>query len=112
MHVELTPVRYSLRIYGNHPENPRARAQISNYGEIGWLSEIQGKEFWQAGNLIAEECLKQGIKTLSGYLRESHARLLSPILKKQGFSFIIGPSQYDGVYKRNLCWCTWYLEKE
>ena len=109
--VELDKRGMTIRVYGHNANNPEAVAQISIYGDRGWLWSINGKQFWQRADEIAEKVLALGVELLEGYVRPSHARLAVAVMAKLDFPYTVGPKKFVEIYGRDMCWCVWHLKK-
>jgi len=78
MKFEIEPNQYVIRVYDDeHPDNYVASALIRVYGDRGWMSSIIGPRFYELLRDHLNEILDQvGVRTLEGYVTESHARLM------------------------------------
>lgn len=101
----------TIRVYGHNADNPEAVAQLSLYGDRGYLWSIKGEQFWKRAEQIAEKVLALGVESLEGYVTPPHARLGRIALSKLGFQYSVGPKKFVIPYGREMCWCVWYLKK-
>lgn len=102
----------TIRLYGHNPNNPDAVAQISQYGDVGWLWSIRGERFWERADIISEKARGLDLKTLEGYVTPGHARLIRMVLGKMDYTYTITAKKWVKKYGREMCWGVWYLDKD
>lgn len=83
--VEYEANQFVVRVYDSHPDNYSSSATIRKYGDVGWMSQIIGKGFYEAARepgVLKKLMDDVGVKTLEGYLTDVHARAMRMALKR------------------------------
>jgi hypothetical protein len=103
MKFEIEPNQYVIRVYDDeHPDNYVASALIRVYGDRGWMSSIIGPHFYELLRDHLNEILdKVGVRTLEGYVTESHARLMRMMCRGHATFQVAGEGRNAG---RQMVW--------
>jgi hypothetical protein len=106
-HVEATVRDVSLRIYLHDSEDYDACCQIQMIGSRAWVHSITGAGFYLAMPQILDKCRELGLRSLAGYARAPHVRLMRRMAERGGVELQVGEAEM--VEGHALVWVEWML---
>lgn len=87
-------------VYGEHPVDYEASAQVFVMGDRGLMHSITGSRFyehWRTPGAVDELLARCGVKTLEGYCTHAHARLMSHALRHVAKVTVTGRGEMAGL---------------